>query len=253
MGKFKLSRYEQHIDLLGVGIEGQEKINAARVLIVGVGGLGCPIAVYLTAAGIGTIGLIDADTVEESNLQRQILHYNSNINEYKVLSAKSKLDQLTDNQNIKIYKEFLDSENASSIIKEYDLVIDASDNHIVRLLINHICMEQGKPWVYGALYHFEGQYMSFNTNKTMPCFKCVFPQLDESTSLPTCKSAGVLSSIPGVIGSIQATEALKIIIGLTKEDDYNKLNLLNLERNSLQSMSIKKRHNCEVCGALNGK
>ncbi len=247
MHRFNLSRYEQHVELPRVGIEGQKKLHAAKVLIVGSGGLGCPIALYLTAAGVGKIGLVDADHVEESNLQRQILFNNEDIQKQKVTAAKEKLDKLAHYQNIEAYPFFLDEKNAEDLIADYDVVIDATDNHIARLSINETCLKLGKPWVYGALFHFEGQLMVFNLHKDAPCFKCVFHNINEDSSLPTCKLAGILSTVPGVIGCMQATEALKIILDSQTRQDRGALHIINLLTYDMRTITVSKNPKCKTC------
>lgn len=247
MTKIQWSRYEQHFELPQVGLEGQEKIYASKILIVGVGGLGCPVALYLMAAGVGTIGLIDEDTVDPSNLQRQVLFNNMDLGRRKVDAAKEKLDKLSNGQVVITYPFFLNDANAEEIIKEYDLVIDASDNHIARLIVNKTCLEQDKPWVFGALYHFEGQIMHFNPKEGGPCFKCVFQNLDETSVLPTCKSAGILGPVAGVIGTMQAVEALKLLLGLSA-GACGTLTLFNLLTYNFSSIKVARNLKCTACG-----
>ena len=249
MNNINYSRYEQHIELPKVGLEGQEKIHSARVLIVGSGGLGNPVALYLTASGIGKIGIIDADRIEESNLQRQILFSNEDVAHTKVSVAKSKLDLMASNQNIVAYPYFLDKKNAESIIGNYDLVIDATDNHIARLIINKVCLTQKKPWIYGSVYHFEGQVMTFNNEEDSPCFTCVFSDINEDSTLPTCKSAGILSPVPGIVGCMQANEALKIILNLNSGNKHmHELCLIDFLNNDFKKINVLKNTLCNTCG-----
>lgn len=248
MTNIRLSRYEQHIELPNVGVEGQEKIFNSKVLIVGAGGLGCPISLYLTAAGVGHIGIVDADCIEESNLQRQVLFGNDDVGREKVVVVKEQLSKRAHNQIIKIHNVFLNKENVEGLIQGYDVVVDATDNHQARLAINEACLKQKKAWVYGALYHFEGQIMVFNGGeRSAPCFKCVFSDIDENSSLPTCKSAGVLSTIPGVIGCFQATDVLKLILGLNREDEHSRLKIINTLTYDVNNIMTTKRENCSVC------
>lgn len=248
MSGFCLSRYEQHIELPNVGVEGQEKIHDARVLIVGAGGLGCPASLYLMAAGVGHLGLVDQDVVDESNLQRQVLFGNADVGRKKVDAARGRLMQMENGQTVETYDFFLDCDNADNLISSYDVIIDASDNHLARLAVNEACLRHKKPWVYGALYHFEGQVMAFNgADYSAPCFKCVFSDLDENSNLPTCKSAGILGTVPGVIGCLQATEALKIILGLVRTEDYNRLKIINTLTYDINNIMTIKNENCSVC------
>ena len=249
MTGFSYSRFEQHIELPNVGIGGQEKISAASVLIVGCGGLGCPASLYLIAAGLGRLGLVDSDVVEKSNLQRQVLYGNEDLGKKKVDVAKEKLQQLSENQRIDSYDTFLNIDNANSLISEYDIIVDATDNHQARLIINQVCKKLKKPWVYGSLYHFEGQIMAFDFKREdTPCFSCIFSDIHETTSLPTCKSAGVLSTVPGVIGNLQATEVLKLILDLDHKNKAPTLHLINLLTYNFSGITVARNPNCKICG-----
>ncbi len=249
MSQLKLSRYDQHIELPEVGIEGQKKIYNSRVLVIGAGGLGCPVALYLAGAGVGTIGLIDGDKVEESNLHRQVLYGINDIGHPKVERAAQRLSDMISNQKIKTYAFFLDDKNAEELIADYDLVVDATDNHITRLLINKICLKQNKPWVYGALYRFEGQTAIFN-GRNAPCFSCVFPGVNENSALPTCKTSGVLSPVPGVIGGMQALETLKVILGLF-DSSHTRLNIMNFLDGTQNNFNVQRNLDCVACGQYN--
>ncbi len=205
-------RYSRHIALSEIGIEGQQKLTNARVLVVGAGGLGCPILQYLTAAGIGKIGIIDFDKIEISNLQRQILFDEKTIGENKALIAKKKLERLNGSIEIKAYPEQLTYQNAINYFKEYDIIVDGTDNFETRYLINDAAILTDKPLVYGAIYKFEGQVAVFNY-KGGPSYRCLFPSPPKGEAIPNCNDLGVLGVLPGIIGTMQANEVLKIILG----------------------------------------
>lgn len=243
----QLVRYSKQIILPEVGKEGQKKLINAKVLIVGVGGLGSPISYYLTAAGVGTIGLIDADIVSLSNLQRQILHSTDQIGHLKVNSAKERLNKINPDINIITYSEMLTDENAVEIIKNYDFVIDASDNFKTKYLVNDTCYFLNKPTIFGSIFKFEGQLGVFNVNEKSPCYRCVFPEPPSAKASPNCSEVGVMGVLAGVIGTLQATEAIKLIL--------NKGELLSgslLIYDSLFSqfttLKVKKQENCPLCG-----
>lgn len=245
--KEQLVRYSKQIILPEVGKEGQKKLLEAKVLIVGVGGLGSPISYYLTAAGVGIIGLIDADIVSLSNLQRQILHATDQIGNLKVNSAKDRLNKINPNVDIITYSEMLTKENAIEIIKNYDFVIDASDNFKTKYLINDTCYFLNKPTIFGSIFKFEGQLSVFNLNEKSPCYRCVFPDTPSIKVSPNCSEVGVIGVLAGVIGTLQATEAIKLIL--------NKGELLSgslLVYDSLftqfTTLKIKKQANCPLCG-----
>lgn len=233
------------MDLPGVGPEGQLKIFNAKVLIVGMGALGCPAALYLTAAGIGEIGVIDGDVISTSNLARQIIYNNDNVGQKKVSVARDILTGRSDRQKITAYDQFLTAENAEEILSQYDLVIDATDNHLTRMLINRVCLAQKKSWIYGALYRFEGQTMVFG-KEDGPCYSCLFPNVTEESALPTCKSAGVLGPLPGVIGSIQAVHALQLILGTNTFAD-SALNLVDLLTYEIKRLNVTRNSECRIC------
>lgn len=204
----ELSRYKRHILLPEIGIEGQEKLKKAKVLVIGAGGLGCPALQYLTAAGVGTIGIVDNDIIDESNLQRQILYTTEDVGKSKVETAKQRLSQLNPYTEFKAYNIRLISENALGIIENFDLVIDGSDNFSTRYLVNDACVIMKKPLVFGSIYKFEGQVSVFNF-KNGPTYRCLFP--DPPTDSQSCSEIGVIGVLPGIIGSLQANEAIKII------------------------------------------
>ena len=206
-----MSRYNRHIILSDVGQQGQDKLSDAKVLVVGAGGLGCPVLQYLTAAGIGTLGIIDFDIVEESNLQRQILFGTESLGTNKAIAAKKRLEDLNPTINIEAITERLTSKNALSLFKEYDLIVDGTDNFATRYLVNDTAILTNKPFVYGAIYKFEGQVSVFNY-KDGPSYRCLFPIPPKEGSVANCSEVGVLGVLPGIIGTMMANEVIKIIL-----------------------------------------
>lgn len=206
-----MERYNRHIILSEVGQNGQDKISNAKVLVVGAGGLGCQILQYLAAAGVGTLGIIDFDVVEISNLQRQVLFGSSSIGQNKAIAAKKRLQDLNNNISINAYAEKLTYQNALEFFENYDIIVDGSDNFETRYLVNDACIITNKPLVFGAIYKFEGQVSVFNY-KNGPSYRCLFPNSPEKNSVPNCSEIGVLGVLPGIIGSMQANEVLKIIL-----------------------------------------
>lgn len=209
----KLSRYSRHIILSEVGQIGQDKLTQAKVLVVGAGGLGCPILQYLAAAGIGTLGIVDFDIIEESNLQRQILFGMSTLGKNKALAAKERLEDINPTISITAYPERLTAKNAVSLFNKYDIIVDGTDNFTTRYLINDASLITNKPLVYGAIYKFEGQVSVFNYQNG-PSYRCIFPTPPKAGSVANCSEVGVLGVLPGIIGSMQANEVLKLILGL---------------------------------------
>jgi len=207
-----MSRYSRHIVLEEVGPQGQAKLSAAKVLVIGAGGLGCPVLQYIAAAGIGTLGVIDFDAVELSNLQRQILFGTSQLGMNKALAAKSRLEDLNPEIQINAYPERLTSKNALSLFEQYDLIVDGSDNFVTRYLVNDACIISGKPFVFGAIYKFEGHLAVFNY-KEGPSYRCLFPNPPKEGSVANCSEVGVLGVLPGIIGCMQANEVIKIVLG----------------------------------------
>lgn len=208
-----MTRYNRHIVLSEVGQEGQQKIGKAKVLVIGAGGLGCPVLQYLVAAGVGTIGIVDFDIVEESNLQRQILFGTSSMGKNKAIAAKTKLEDLNPTISIIAYPEMLNPKNVLQLFTDYDIIVDGSDNFETRYLINDAALLLDKPLVYGAIYKFEGQVCVFNYKKG-PTYRCLFPNPPKPGEVPNCSEIGVLGVLPGIIGSMQANEVLKIILNL---------------------------------------
>jgi molybdopterin/thiamine biosynthesis adenylyltransferase/rhodanese-related sulfurtransferase len=205
------NRYSRHILLDKVGLEGQEKLKAAKVLVIGAGGLGCPVLQYLTAAGVGTIGIIDFDRVDATNLQRQILYTVGDIGQNKAITAKNRLTQLNPHVNFRVYPEKLTTKNALELFLKYDIVVDGTDNFSTRYLVNDACVITNKPLVYGAIFKFEGQVSVFNY-KNGPTYRCLFPEPPKAGSVPNCSDVGVIGVLPGLIGTQQANEVIKLIL-----------------------------------------
>tara|TARA_B100000945_G_C20378875_1_gene596101 strand:- start:215 stop:1351 length:1137 start_codon:yes stop_codon:yes gene_type:complete len=241
----ELVRYSRHLSLPEVGEKGQIKLKAAKVLIVGAGGLGCPISLYLTAAGVGTIGMVDYDVVDESNLQRQVLFDVKQQGMSKLKSAKSRLQDLNPYTNIILHEVALSSDNALDIIKDYDLVIDGTDNFPTRYLVNDACILLDKPNVYGSIYRFDGQVSVFNYQNG-PCYRCLYPSPPPPGLVPSCAEGGVLGVLPGIIGTLQANEALKIIleIGDLMVGRFLLFDALIMEFSELK---ITKDQDCAAC------
>ena len=246
LSRQELSRYARHLVLPEVGIKGQERIKQGKVLVVGAGGLGSPALMYLAAAGVGTIGIIDFDKVEENNLQRQIIHSAKDIGALKTESAKISINNLNPNVKVEIYNEKLNSKNALKIVKNYEVVIDGSDNFPTRYLVNDACVLLKKPLVYGSIFRFEGHTSVFNYGGG-PCYRCMFPNSPPRDAVPSCAEAGVLGVLPGIIGTIQATEALKIILGIGGTLSGRFLVYDSLSMN-FKELKLGKNKNCPICG-----
>ena len=206
-------RYSRHVILPQVGVEGQLRLKKARVLLVGAGGLGSPLALYLAAAGVGQLGLVDFDTVDRSNLQRQILHGESDVGRRKTQSARDTLKEINPHIKIILHEVALTSENAFDIVAGYDIVADGTDNFATRYLVNDMCVMAGKPNVYGSIYRFDGQVSVFGAPGG-PCYRCVFPEPPPPELVPSCAEGGVLGILPGLVGTMQATEVIKLILGI---------------------------------------
>jgi len=242
----ELNRYSRHLVLPEVGVDGQERIKQGRILIVGAGGLGSPAALYLAAAGIGKIGIVDFDKVDENNLQRQIIHSTEDIGTLKTESAKNSINNLNPNVKVETYDVKLNSKNAMEIIKNYDVVIDASDNFPTRYLVNDACVLLKKPNVYGSIFRFEGHASVFNFDDG-PCYRCMFPNPPPKDDIPSCAEGGVLGILPGIIGTIQATEALKII--LRKVDVLSgRFLVYDALAMTFKELKLGKNKNCPICG-----
>jgi adenylyltransferase/sulfurtransferase len=241
-----LSRYSRHLILPEVGMEGQRKLKAARVLCVGTGGLGSPLALYLAAAGIGTLGLVDFDVVDASNLQRQIIHSTKDIGRKKLDSAAEKLSALNPVLNIVKHDTMLTSANAMEILKDYDIVADGTDNFPTRYLVNDACVLLNKPNAYGSIFRFEGQASVFAT-KDGPCYRCLYPEPPPPGLVPSCAEGGVLGILPGLVGVIQATEVIKLILG-KGNPLIGRLLLVDALGMRFRELKLRKNPECPVCG-----
>ncbi len=241
----QLERYSRHIILAEVGPEGQEKIMQAKILIIGAGGLGAPAALYLAAAGIGTIGIVDGDVVEVSNLQRQVIHFTQDVGVPKVISAKEKMEKINPEVKVITYQERVFSHNIQEIIKNYDFVIDGTDNFPAKFLINDACVFSKKPFSHGGILRFDGQSMTYVPGEA--CYRCVFRKPPPANAVPTCSQAGVLGAVAGMLGTIQATDALKFVIG-KGELLTNRLLIFNALDMNFRTAQIKRDPNCPICG-----
>jgi molybdopterin/thiamine biosynthesis adenylyltransferase/rhodanese-related sulfurtransferase len=242
----EILRYSRHLLIPEVGLEGQKKLKAASVLVIGTGGLGSPVALYLAAAGIGRIGLVDYDVVDYSNLQRQIIHGMSTLDELKVESARKRMLDINPDIEVDVYNELFTSENAFRIAEPYDVIIDGTDNFPTRYLSNDLAVLTGKPNVYGSIFRFDGQVSVFD-GKQGPCYRCIFPEPPPPGLVPSCAEGGVLGVLPGTIGTLQATEAIKLILGIG-EPLIGKLLLYNALDMSFDFVKLRKNPNCKVCG-----
>ena len=242
----EIARYSRHLILPEVGMEGQQKLKAAKVLCVGTGGLGAPLALYLTAAGVGTIGLVDFDVVDESNLQRQIIHSQATVGKLKVDSAETMLKGLNKNVNVVQHNTMLTSANALEIFKDYDVIADGTDNFQTRYLVNDACVLTGKPNAYGSIFRFEGQASVFATEEG-PCYRCLYPEPPPPGLVPSCAEGGVLGILPGLVGVIQATEVIKLILGIG-EPLIGRLLLIDALGMSFRTLKLRKNPACPACG-----
>jgi molybdopterin/thiamine biosynthesis adenylyltransferase/rhodanese-related sulfurtransferase len=242
----ELARYSRHLILPEVGMEGQQKLKAAKVLCIGTGGLGSPLAFYLAAAGIGTLGLVDFDVVDASNLQRQIIHSTKDIGRKKLDSAAEKLTALNPALNVVKHETMLTSANALEILKGYDVVADGTDNFPTRYLVNDACVLLGKPNAYGSIFRFEGQASVFAT-KEGPCYRCLYPEPPPPGLVPSCAEGGVLGILPGLVGVIQATEVIKLILG-NGNPLIGRLLLVDSLNMKFRELKLRKNRECPVCG-----
>ncbi|MBP5249757.1 MAG: molybdopterin-synthase adenylyltransferase MoeB [Lachnospiraceae bacterium] len=243
----QLERYSRHIILKEVGAKGQKKLLNAKVLIIGAGGLGAPAAMYLAAAGVGTIGIVDADVVDLSNLQRQIIHTTGDLGKPKVESARETMNAMNPDVQVKTYQMFVDSTNIRELIREYDFILDGTDNFPAKFLINDACVIEKKPFSHAGIIRFKGQLMTYVPGQG-PCYRCVFKNPPPKDAVPTCKQAGVIGAMGGVIGSLQAMEAVKYIVGVGELlTGY----LLTYDALTQEFHKIKlpaDTHKCPVCG-----
>jgi adenylyltransferase/sulfurtransferase len=242
----EILRYSRHLLIPEVGLEGQRKLKGSSALVIGTGGLGSPVALYLAAAGLGRIGLVDYDVVDSSNLQRQVIHGTSTIGKLKVESARAKLLDLNPGVQVDVYNEPFTSENAMRIARDYDILLDGTDNFPTRYLTNDVAVFLGKPNVYASIYRFDGQVSVFYA-KEGPCYRCLFPEPPPPGLVPSCAEGGVLGVLPGTIGTIQATEALKVLLGIG-QPLIGKLLLYNALDMSFDFVKLKKNPKCRVCG-----
>lgn len=247
----QMERYSRHIILKEVGVKGQQKLLNAKVLIIGAGGLGAPAAMYLGAAGIGTIGIADADEVDLSNLQRQIIHSTKDIGQAKVKSARETINEMNPEVTVNTYRTYVSSENIMALIKEYDFIIDGTDNFPAKFLINDACVMAKKPFSHAGIIRFQGQLMTYVPGQG-PCYRCVFKNPPPQDAVPTCKQAGVIGAMGGVIGSLQAMEAIKYILEL---GDLLTGSLLTYDALSMSFRKIslpKATTDCDVCSKAPG-
>ncbi len=241
----EIRRYSRHLIMPEVALEGKKKLKAARVLLIGTGGLGSPLGLYLAAAGIGHIGLVDYDTVDETNLQRQVVHGTSSVGRLKVDSARERLLDINPAIEVTVYNEPFTSENALEIASGYDIIIDGTDNFPTRYLVNDVSVRLGIPNVYGSIFRFDGQATVFYAREG-PCYRCLFPEPPPPGLVPSCAEGGVLGILPGTIGTIQATEAIKLILGIG-ETLIGKLMLYNALDMSFEFVKLRKNPDCAVC------
>jgi len=242
-------RYARHLILDEIGEEGQAKLLASRVLVIGAGGLGAPLLLYLAAAGVGTLGIVDNDTVELSNLQRQIIHATPRLGRPKVESASAALAALDPEIRVELHNERLSGENVDRLVEAYDLVADGSDNFTTRYLVNDACVRAKKPFVSGALLRFEGQLSTFKPHEgpAHPCYRCLFPEAPPAGSTPRCEEAGILGAVAGVIGTLQATEVLKELLGLGQSLSGSLL-MYNALETSFYRVKVPRDPHCPACG-----
>ncbi|OLC89125.1 MAG: molybdenum cofactor biosynthesis protein MoeB [Gemmatimonadetes bacterium] len=246
LAQAELVRYSRHLILPDVGITGQEKLKAARVLLIGAGGLGSPAALYLAAAGVGTLGLVDFDNVDVTNLQRQILHGTKDVGRPKLQSARERIADVNPHVRLETYETALTSKNALDILSGYDIVVDGTDNFATRYLVNDACVLLGKPNVYGSIFRFEGQASVFALPDG-PCYRCPFPEPPPPGLVPSCAEGGVLGVLPGLVGTIQATEAIKLIVGVG-EPLAGRLLLIDTLGMQFRTVNIRKDPICPACG-----
>jgi adenylyltransferase/sulfurtransferase len=242
----EVARYSRHLIMPEVGVEGQRKLKAARVLMIGTGGLGAPTGMYLAAAGVGTLGVVDFDVVDASNLQRQIVHGTKDVGRPKIESARDRLNDINPHVKIEAYETRLTSENALGLFREYDLVVDGTDNFPTRYLVNDACVLAGKPNVYGSIFRFEGQASVFWAARGA-CYRCLYPEPPPPGLVPSCAEGGVLGVLPGIVGAIQANEAIKLILG-GGEPLINRLLLFDAWKLRFRELKLRKDPECPVCG-----
>jgi molybdopterin/thiamine biosynthesis adenylyltransferase/rhodanese-related sulfurtransferase len=239
-------RYSRHLIMPEVGMEGQQKLKSARVLCIGTGGLGSPLALYLSAAGVGTLGLVDFDVVDFTNLQRQVIHFTSDVGRSKLESAREKIAAINPYVDVKTFETRLTSQNALEIFSGFDIIVDGTDNFPTRFLVNDACVFTGKPNVYGSIFRFEGQASVFAT-KDGPCYRCLYPEPPPPGLVPSCAEGGVLGILPGLVGLIQATEAIKLILG-AGQPLIGRLLLVDAMSMKFRELKLRKNPDCVICG-----
>jgi adenylyltransferase/sulfurtransferase len=242
----EIRRYGRHLIMPEVGMDGQKKLKAASVLLIGAGGLGSPLGLYLAAAGVGRIGIVDFDVVDYSNLQRQVLHSTKDVGRPKLASARERLEGINPFVKIETHEMHLNSENALDLFSRYDIIVDGTDNFPTRYLVNDACVLTGKPNVYGSIFRFEGQVSVFATNDG-PCYRCLYPEPPPPGLVPSCAEGGVLGILPGIIGTIQANETVKLIIG-KGEPLIGRLLLFDALKTKFRELKLRKNPDCPVCG-----
>jgi sulfur-carrier protein adenylyltransferase/sulfurtransferase len=243
----EIRRYSRHLILPEVGLEGQKKLKQARVLMVGAGGLGSPLGLYLAAAGVGTLGVVEFDTVDESNLQRQLLYGQKDVGRPKLLAAAERLNDINPHIRIEPHETRLSSDNALELVQRYDLVVDGTDNFPTRYLVNDACALAGKPNVYGSIFRFEGQVSVFWAAQG-PCYRCLFPEPPPPGLVPSCAEGGVLGVLPGIIGALQANEVIKLVVGIG-EPLVGRLLLFDALALKFRELRLKKNPDCPLCSA----
>jgi adenylyltransferase/sulfurtransferase len=243
----EIGRYSRHLLLPEVGIEGQKRLKAARVLLVGTGGLGTPLALYLAAAGVGTLGIVDFDFVEESNLQRQVIHGTRDVGRPKVASAQDRIKSINPYIKVNTYNTMLSSANALDILKDYDVVADGTDNYQTRYLVNDACVLLGIPNVYGSIFQFEGQASVFYA-KEGPCYRCLYPEPPPPGLVPSCAEGGVVGVLPGIVGTLQANEVIKLIVG-GGDSLVGRLLLFDAWKLKFRELKLDKDPHCPICGS----
>jgi molybdopterin/thiamine biosynthesis adenylyltransferase/rhodanese-related sulfurtransferase/molybdopterin converting factor small subunit len=246
LGREEIQRYSRHLLVPEIGLEGQKKLQAASVLLIGAGGLGSPLALYLAAAGVGRIGIVDFDVVDYSNLQRQVIHGTSDVGRPKLESARDRIQDINPHVQVDLYDTPLSSENALEIFKPYDVIVDGTDNFPTRYLTNDACVLLGKPNVYGSIFRFEGQASVFWAEQG-PCYRCLYPEPPPPGLVPSCAEGGVLGILPGLIGVVQATETVKLLLGIG-EPLIGRLLLYDALKMGFREMKLRKNPNCPVCG-----
>jgi adenylyltransferase/sulfurtransferase len=247
LGKEEVARYSRHLIMPEVGMEGQRKLKAASILLIGTGGLGSPLGLYLAAAGVGRLGLVDFDVVDQSNLQRQIIHGTKDVGRPKIQSAKDRLSDVNPHIQIDTYELALKSDNALQIMRDYDVIIDGTDNFQTRYLANDASVLLGKPNVYGSIFRFDGQASVFYPAGGGPCYRCLYPEPPPPGLVPSCAEGGVLGILPGIVGVIQATEAIKLIIG-QGEPLIGRLLLFDALRMKFKELKLRRNSECPLCG-----